>query len=89
MTHMEDLATLFKLDKNDGYSIRLEILPPKGEKGEEQQEFVIKPEDINEDNIAWTIKRMRRFLATYKTKPLTGGITKNKTRHTKEVVSRE
>lgn len=80
----EELASLFTLDKNEGYTLRLEIWPNGKELEKNQyswiEEFMIQPGDFNEENRENTMKRMNRFLRHYKKKPTSNGITKKKER---------
>lgn len=80
----EELASLFTLDKNEGYTLRLEIWPNGKELEENQyswvEEFMIQSGDFNEENRENTMKRMNRFLRHYKKKPTSNGITKKKER---------
>lgn len=75
---MEDtsLATLFNLDKDEGYAIQVVIWSNKEGTNHWDKEFIINTEDLDEVNAHKTVTRLRRFLNQYKKVPLKGGVTK-------------
>lgn len=85
----EELGSLFTLDRNEGYTIRLEIWPNDTELEENNyswvDQFMINPGDFNKENRENTTKRMNRFLRHYKKKPKSDGVTKKERSILKEL----
>jgi len=75
---MEDtsVANLFTQDKDEGYAIQILIWSNKEDTDHWDKEFIINTKDLNEVNAPKTIKKLRRFLDSYKKIPLKGGVTK-------------
>ena len=82
---MEDLSDLFTLDRDEGYTLRLEIWPNDEKTLSWTDQFMIQPGDFDKENSAKTMKRMKRFLNQYKKGPSIGRIEKRERRPQNEL----
>lgn len=75
MNMEEAVRVLFRLDKDEGYAVRIEIWPDK--EGEVwNDDFMIHPTDLDKGNANDTVQKLLCFLSTYKKKPIYGEVKK-------------
>lgn len=69
------LQTLFTLDKDEGYSVRIELCTNNEKELQKHgwcSQFMIQTEDLADENIGETVRKLKSFLNDYKKTPLTG-----------------